>query len=288
MCACVSLLAVPAAAATLTVTTSAPLQIPADGKTVIPVQVELADDKGPSSDGTKIDAAVTGELDLLTPAIGTVGGKGTLFVKARGKPGKGTLKVSADHAERTIEIDINPADLDLATIFARLGAFFVLMMLLSLGAEKAVDVIKLILTSAAGKKWRPKPRLASYLSKDQSLVSLDDAALTTIHRLMIGPPAATATTDDKRAALEAADTARASVDSIWTWGTRLVAAGIGVLLAFRLDIDLVALLAPAGVHATAATGHILTGFGASAGAAFWQDMLDKMTAAKKVLEAKSG
>jgi hypothetical protein len=283
---CVALLALlPAraeAAASLTVTPPAKVQLPADGKTVQPISVELRDDKGAPLDGKRVSATPTGDVELLQTEVLTLGGQATFFVRAKGKPGTSKVAVEGEQQKAEVAIEIvDAAGLDFTTLVGRLGAFFLLMLMLSLVAEKAVDILKLPLSVWAWGKLRPKPRLATYLAKDESLGTLGEDRSKAIFWLMIRKSPGALAVDGQRARIADEDDRRAVVESLWTWVSRIAAAGLGIALACLLDIDLLALLRPIGVHASPTTGHFLTGVGASAGAAFWQDMLDKMTEGKK-------
>jgi hypothetical protein len=176
-----------------------------------------------------------------------------------------------------------PADpapkLELAGTFARLGMFFMTMMLMSLAAEKVADLVKMVLMVF---KLRPKPRLGAYLGKDQTLVGLDKDRLVIVHRLMLGRPAVNR--DDEgtiREEVQREDTERDRREALWTTGMRFLAALAGTGLCHALKIDAFAYVAPLGIVLEPRVGMTLTGFGASAGAAFWQDLFDRMTDSKR-------
>ena len=268
------------------------VHLPADGKSVVPLPVELSGAKGAAADGTKITATSTGDVDVLTKETATVGGKALVVVRAREKTGTARVTVKTEQgqaAEVAILLGDPAGKLDLAGTFARLGMFFMTMMLMSLGAEKIADFFKIPL-SMWRPEWRPKPRLSTYLGKDQTLVTLDKEKLKVIHLLMLGahparPEARAAreagSIEDMCDDIEREDANRARVEGLWTTCMRLLAAMAGISLCLRLGVDAFEYVAPLGVTLPVGVGKWLTGFGASAGAAFWQDLFDKMTEYKK-------
>ena len=195
----------------------------------------------------------------------------------------------------TLEVPPGIADggvVDWAHVFGAMASFFLLMLLLSIGAEKITDLVKLfVFRSLDG---RPKPRVQSYLLDSQRLVSLDDATLESLYGLMC-PRGDKLKRFERIEAIDLADRERAQDQQRYSRILRLVALGAGVLIAWMLRIDLVAVLAPIldartteFLRAHAWVGPLLSGFGASAGAPFWQDLFDRMTAAKKSAEALGG
>ena len=269
------------AAATLSVVQAGKVEVPADGKSVRPIVVQLRDEKGGLDGKTVKGAITTGEAELVVKELATLGGQATFFVRATGKPGAAKVKIEGERQSMEIDVAIVEAGgVDLATLAGRLGTFFLMMMLLSLGAEKAVDFFKAGLCLIKP-KLRPKPRLAVFLGKDESIGGLDLARCLDLCKAMNVPTAGQETLGGARLKLAQEDDARGLVESLWTWLTRVGAAGFGIALASMLKIDVLEVLRPLGLSTTPHAGYILTGLGASAGASFWQDLLDKLSEYKK-------
>ena len=269
------------AAATLSVVQAGKVEVPADGKSVRPIVVQLRDEKGGLDGKTVKGAITTGEAELVVKELATLGGQATFFVRATGKPGAAKVKIEGERQSMEIDVAIVEAGgVDLATLAGRLGTFFLMMMLLSLGAEKAVDFFKAVL-SGLQPTWRPKPRLAAFLGKDEFIGGLDETRCRVLCTAMDVSPAEKETHDELRVKLAQADDARGLVESQWTWISRVGAALFGILLAIGLKVNVLEVLTPLGLSLKPWTGYILTGLGASAGASFWQDLLDKLSEYKK-------
>lgn len=268
------------AAATLSVVQAGKVEVPADGKSVRPIVVQLRNEQG-ALDGKTVKGSITGDAELVVKDLATLGGKVTFFVRATGKPGAAKVTIEGEGEKAEIDVAIVEAGgVDLATLAGRLGTFFLMMMLLSLGAEKAVDFFKAGLCLIKP-KLRPKPRLAIFLGKDESIGGLDLARCLDLCKAMNVPTAEQETLGGARMKLAQEDDARGLVESLWTWLSRVGAAGFGITLACVLKVDVLEILAPIGVRVSPHAGYILTGLGASAGASFWQDLLDKLSEYKK-------
>jgi hypothetical protein len=195
----------------------------------------------------------------------------------------------------------HPVSLETQRIIAVLSTFVLIMLLVSIGTEKATDLIKMVLTSGKGKIKAPKPTFKEAMGADYKwLAALSPTQIDTVWALMCEPlnsavdTLATVPSIKHLTEIVREDFNRQRGQTRWAWKWRLVAMVFGVVAAVAFNLDTLALLSPlmgSAFDATASVvnargmthigGYLLTGFGASAGASFWQDFLDRLTKWKK-------
>jgi hypothetical protein len=229
----------------------------------------------------------------VTVQAGKTAGLATLSI---GDPGSSKLKTLP------IRLVAPPLPSDTQRIFAALSSFLLIMLLTSIGAEKTTDLVKMWLTRK-GTLQAPKPTFKEALGADYKwLAVLSPTQIDTVWAVMCVPaqvppaPTTPPTAPSLNHVVEIVeqDFKRQRAAARWAWQWRLVALVFGTGFAVALNLDTVALLSPLMGSAVDATtpaaaarglahtgGYLLTGFGASAGASFWQDFLDKLTQWKK-------
>lgn len=332
-------------------------QIPADGNTVETVRVRVVS-PGAKTYKLAVKSTPPDRLTVLNPEIYTPGDEVAILVRAGRTPGRATLEIaSGDAAEKTLvpsridfdltkpELPVPPAQApDVPGLIGGLATFLLFMLLLSIVAEKATDLLKQLWEVVWG---RPKPTLEELLgpSTIPTLLTYTEKNLRVLQVLLqtepeehhspladasalpaetspaalpaatpaaatpvIGapvppttpPPATAASTgaspDDPELQrwreIERVNRQRERNRSQWVWQWRLVAAGVGWGLAAACKIDSIDLLrplvgngflvtsVPGDAQALKNLGIALTGFGASLGASFWHDFLDRIARLK--------
>ncbi|HEY8087229.1 MAG TPA: hypothetical protein VIF09_05280 [Polyangiaceae bacterium] len=284
------------AAAVLTVASAGEVTVAPEG---CRVEVQVRDDQGAPSKPAPVHAAL-GDASfgtLVAQDVTTTNGVAVFFLQPAPTAVRGTLAFTGpDGTTANVGLHVVSAGaVDWAHIFGALASFLLLMLLLSIGAEKATDLVKLALWRKPSSK--PEPRVQSYLLDNQRLVGLDEPTLRSLHALVCRENRAQPGEEREKVmlAIEAEDRKRAMVEQRYARRMRLIALVAGMVIAWAFKIDVIAVLSPILDRGSAEflrehtwVGTLLSGFGASAGAPFWQDLFDQMTAAKKSAEALGG
>lgn len=293
------------AALILTVTSPVPA-LTADGKTVVPLMVDLRDGADTSkADGKYISAEVNAAgkdcVHVLLSPVPVTKGQATILLQAGEKAGQATLTISVGPlsagdttlpASKSVALNVTalPWQINLQQIFAALMSFLLTMLLLGIGADKLTDLFKTIWTL-----FRPHPQdvmSVAYGITYNSLINASDATIQRTWVLMDDKTVPVTDTDVNSLLqeIQKADRNREKAVARWAWIMRLISIVFGILLASCFHLNALQALAPLFEPSNlpacltpegAPTGYVLTGFGASAGASFWQDFLDKLTAWKK-------
>lgn len=313
-------------------------QLPADGQTVQPVQVQIANPA--ASQVYKLKATVTpaDAMTVLEPEVYTPGSRVSLFVRPGKKAGPATLQMELlDQAQkplgapRTLQFDLTPLppppakSPDLPGLLGSIAAFLLMMLIYSIIAEKITDVLKELWE----RKWGiPKPTLAELLGNRslETMLSYSEANLRVLLILLhdterskrhggknlpmprnAGDPAAPVPAGeaqiDGNPVLTKEEQLWKTLDQIncrrerearqWVWRWRFVAFWVALLAAGILQIDAISLLKPLlrdeqlfdSFHKC---GWFFTGVGASLGASYWHDFLDRLTGAKNAWQPLGG
>ncbi len=142
---------------------------PADGKTVMTIEVKLVDGGKPAS-GAKVVVSGEKNVTVLTPQVLAIDGTARVLLRAGATPGDAEIKVAADKHEQILKLKLEapPHTVDFDKILGALGTFFFSMMLVSMGAEKMTDLVKLLVLNRFD-RLKARPRLKAFLEPKEEL-----------------------------------------------------------------------------------------------------------------------
>jgi hypothetical protein len=303
--------------------------LPADGTSLATLKVAVRGAEGKPLDSASVSATVDliDAVEVVDGSVHPVGGEATVIVRSRSALKRTVVAVITVSATEkgfdqpgavarvpvrligTGDAVVAGRPLDASRIVGALASFILMMMLVSIGAEKATDLMKMLATRSSNSSspfQQPLEPLRTALGVELGAAArLPDDEIRRLCAVMLVQSTATTTagtpTDPIEClqAMSREDISRAQALARWAWKWRLCALGFGVLFSVAFALDAFSYLRPlTGVRVVGPSadpwygrgpdhwiGFLLTGFGASVGAAFWQDFLDRLTAWKKSAEA---
>jgi hypothetical protein len=250
----------------------------ADGRTLCTLRVGAY-----GADGKPVDAVVRvestdGRLRVIDGTVTLAHGAGASRIQAPdGLEGVATLKLSGEGVRGealTIVLAHSTIGIDVTRTFGALASFILLMLLVSIAAEKLTDLLKLFILKSLD------PPVDWFAKTGANLLTLEDAGLKRLAALMKAKTEGDVIGSVRDARQEVERRA-----TVYATQLRLIAAALGCLVAVLLHLNAFVQLAPllgaAPPFLAGLGGELITGVAASAGAAFWQDFLDRLTQWKR-------